>query len=221
MTVQYKTPGVYVQELDAFPPSIVGVETAVPVFIGYTRTAEKAGRPMKLRPLRISSMVEYVAVFGDAPTYQFALTAVPAAKAGPAAASAGPPAAQGGDAAAKVQVADNSADSKTHDAAPNDPNAPKDETKASTAADPPHQGEQGGSTDAKPDDHTAAPENQAAAKTDPAGPRGESFCLMGEGEEHCGFTSYAQCQASASGLGADCTIDLSADDRVRLMPARG
>ncbi|MGO4716257.1 DUF3551 domain-containing protein [Bradyrhizobium sp. 2TAF24] len=61
----------------------------------------------------------------------------------------------------------------------------------------------------------------AAAKTDPAGPRGESFCLMGEGEEHCGFTSYAQCQASASGLGADCTIDLSADDRVRLMPARG
>ncbi|MGO4711430.1 phage tail sheath family protein [Bradyrhizobium sp. 2TAF24] len=171
MTVQYKTPGVYVQELDAFPPSIVGVETAVPVFIGYTRTAEKAGRPMKLRPLRISSMVEYVAVFGDAPTYQFALTAVPAAKAGPAAASAGPPAAQGGDAAAKVQVADNSADSKTHDAAPNDPNAPKDETKASTAADPPHQGEQGGSTDAKPDDHTAAPENQAAAKTDPDAPK--------------------------------------------------
>jgi len=61
----------------------------------------------------------------------------------------------------------------------------------------------------------------AAAKTDLATPRGESFCLMGEGEERCGFTSYAQCQASASGLGAECTIDLSADDRVRPMRARG
>jgi Bacteriophage tail sheath protein len=71
---QYKTPGVYVQELDAFPPSIVGVETAVPVFIGYTKTAEKAGRSVKLRPVRISSMVEYVAIFGDAPNYQFTLT---------------------------------------------------------------------------------------------------------------------------------------------------
>ncbi|MES2354020.1 MAG: hypothetical protein V4568_06350 [Pseudomonadota bacterium] len=34
-----KTPGVYVTEIDAFPPSIVGVETAVPIFIGYTETA--------------------------------------------------------------------------------------------------------------------------------------------------------------------------------------
>ena len=44
MTVQYKTPGVYIEEIDAFPPSIVGVETAVPVFIGYTAKAERKGR---------------------------------------------------------------------------------------------------------------------------------------------------------------------------------
>ena len=35
-TVQHKTPGVYISEPDSFPPAIVGVETAVPAFIGYT-----------------------------------------------------------------------------------------------------------------------------------------------------------------------------------------
>src|SRR2546425_13335754 len=64
--VQYKTPGVYVEEIDAFPPSIVGVETAVPVFTGYTEKAEKNGRQVKLQPIRIGSMVEYSAVFGGA-----------------------------------------------------------------------------------------------------------------------------------------------------------
>lgn len=71
--VQYKTPGVYVEELDAFPPSIVGVQTAVPVFIGYTVKAEKAGRSVKLRPVRITSMVDYTPIFGGAYKYQFTL----------------------------------------------------------------------------------------------------------------------------------------------------
>jgi hypothetical protein len=77
MTVQYKTPGVYVEELDAFPPSIVGVETAVPVFIGYTQKAEKSGRSVALRPMRITSMVEYAPIFGGAPIYKFALKTMP------------------------------------------------------------------------------------------------------------------------------------------------
>jgi phage tail sheath protein FI len=64
--VHYKTPGVYVEDLDAFPPSIVGVETAVPAFIGYTETAEQDGRSMRLRPVRISSTVDYAAIFGGA-----------------------------------------------------------------------------------------------------------------------------------------------------------
>jgi phage tail sheath protein FI len=72
--VQYKTPGVYVEELDAFPPSIVGVETAVPVFIGYTAKAEKNGRSLALQPIRIGSMVEYTAVFGGAHKYAFKFT---------------------------------------------------------------------------------------------------------------------------------------------------
>lgn len=75
--VQYKTPGVYVEEIDAFPPSIVGVETAVPVFIGYTERAEKSGRNMNLRPVRISSLVDYAHVFGGAPRYQFEFIPMP------------------------------------------------------------------------------------------------------------------------------------------------
>ena len=71
MTVQYKTPGVYVEEIDAFPPSIVGVDTAVPVFIGYTAKAEKNGRNLMLQPVRIGSMVEYAAIFGGAFEPQF------------------------------------------------------------------------------------------------------------------------------------------------------
>jgi phage tail sheath protein FI len=71
MTVQYKTPGVYVEEIDAFPPSIVGVDTAVPVFIGYTQKAEKNGRNLQLQPVRIGSMVEYAAIFGHAFEPQF------------------------------------------------------------------------------------------------------------------------------------------------------
>lgn len=72
--VQYKTPGVYVEEIDAFPPSVVGVETAVPVFIGYTERAEKNGRNLKLQPVRIGSMVEYTAIFGHAFEPHFTVT---------------------------------------------------------------------------------------------------------------------------------------------------
>ena len=76
MTVQYKTPGVFVEELDAFPPSIVGVETAVPVFIGYTEKADRNGRSVLLQPVRIASMVDYAPIFGGALPYQFKFEAV-------------------------------------------------------------------------------------------------------------------------------------------------
>jgi phage tail sheath protein FI len=61
---QRKTPGVYVTELDAFPPSVVGVQTAVPVFIGYTRQASIDGKPMYYKPIKIGALVDYEAVFG-------------------------------------------------------------------------------------------------------------------------------------------------------------
>ncbi len=61
---QRKTPGVYVTELDAFPPSVVGVQTAVPAFIGYTQTAEISGKPVYFKPVKIASLADFEAVFG-------------------------------------------------------------------------------------------------------------------------------------------------------------
>ena len=59
-------PGVYVTEFDAFPPSIVGVQTAVPIFIGYTETAVDPGTqtPAYLQPAAVTSMADYAARFG-------------------------------------------------------------------------------------------------------------------------------------------------------------
>jgi len=61
----YTTPGVYVEEISKFPPSIASVETAIPAFIGYTEKAEKIiVNDLKLKPFRISSMQEYLRYFG-------------------------------------------------------------------------------------------------------------------------------------------------------------
>lgn len=71
-TVYRRTPGVYVTELSAFPPSIIGVQTAVPAFIGYTQKAEISGKPVFMKPIKIGSMVDYVEIFGKEydPKYQ-------------------------------------------------------------------------------------------------------------------------------------------------------
>ena len=60
MASTYKTPGVYVREISKFPPSVAQVETAIPAFIGYTADGPKN------KPTRISSMLEYEAIFGKA-----------------------------------------------------------------------------------------------------------------------------------------------------------
>lgn len=67
MATAYKTPGVYIEEIPKFPPSIAPVETAIPAFIGYTQKA-MASVPgdLLLQPTRITSMVEYEAYFGGA-----------------------------------------------------------------------------------------------------------------------------------------------------------
>ncbi len=59
-----KTPGVYIDEVPKFPPSVAQVETAIPAFIGYTRNTSLNGDTLINRPIRIQSMVEYEAVFG-------------------------------------------------------------------------------------------------------------------------------------------------------------
>lgn len=63
----YKTPGVYVEEIVKFPPSVAQVETAIPAFIGYTEKAKKKeNNDLIMEPTRITSMLEYEAYFGYA-----------------------------------------------------------------------------------------------------------------------------------------------------------
>lgn len=67
MASTYKTPGVYVEEIVKFPPSIAQVETAIPAFIGYTEKAtNKIKGDLKSIPTRITSMLEYETFFGKA-----------------------------------------------------------------------------------------------------------------------------------------------------------
>ena len=73
-TQQYKTPGVYIQEPNSFPPSIVGVDTAVPCFIGYTSISRDSdNRNLKLIPKRVESMAEFVQFFGQGYPEQYYL----------------------------------------------------------------------------------------------------------------------------------------------------
>ncbi len=68
-----KTPGVYVTELQAFPKSMVGVPTAVPAFIGYTKRADVDGKSALNVPVKIGSMVEFTKYFGGAPDVKYKL----------------------------------------------------------------------------------------------------------------------------------------------------
>lgn len=65
---QYKTPGVYVEEIPKFPPSIAAVETAIPAFIGYTEKATRNGETLITTPVAIESIAEYEELFGGAPS---------------------------------------------------------------------------------------------------------------------------------------------------------
>ena len=74
MASTYKTPGVYIAEKNAFPGSAVAVETAVPIFIGYTEKAERKGKPLIGESTRITSFAEYVEIFGTDFKHQFGFT---------------------------------------------------------------------------------------------------------------------------------------------------
>lgn len=65
----YKTPGVYVEEITTLPPSVGQVPTAVPAFIGYTQKADRAGKSLLNTPRHITSLLEYHEMFGKGPDY--------------------------------------------------------------------------------------------------------------------------------------------------------
>lgn len=67
MARMYKTPGVYIEEIPKFPPSIAAVETAIPAFIGYTLKAIRNNQSLLNKPTRIESIAEFEEIFGDAP----------------------------------------------------------------------------------------------------------------------------------------------------------
>ena len=69
MPSNYSIPGVYVEEITKFPPSVAAVETAIPAFIGYTefRLAPDGSTLAANTPVRISSLTEFETRFGFAP----------------------------------------------------------------------------------------------------------------------------------------------------------
>jgi len=58
-----KSPGVYIQEQNAFPNSVVGVPTAIPAFIGYTYPISKSRQPVHKKAIKISSFTEFLRLF--------------------------------------------------------------------------------------------------------------------------------------------------------------
>ena len=63
---EYKTPGVYIKEKNAFGNSIVEAETAIPAFIGFTEKALNGDDDLTNVPWKISSMNEFIQYFGGA-----------------------------------------------------------------------------------------------------------------------------------------------------------
>lgn len=61
--VIYKIPGVYIQEKNAFPNSVVGVPTSVPAFFGYTYPVGKTRQPVHNKAIKISSFSEFLRHF--------------------------------------------------------------------------------------------------------------------------------------------------------------
>jgi len=58
-----KTPGVYINEINGFPNSVVAVATAVPAFIGYTPQAVYEGKSYTNVPWKVSTFAEFEAIY--------------------------------------------------------------------------------------------------------------------------------------------------------------
>ena len=64
--MNYKVPGVYIEEVSLFPPSVAAVATGIPAFIGHTaNTQDSGGNTLINKPVRITSLLEFTQLFGD------------------------------------------------------------------------------------------------------------------------------------------------------------
>lgn len=66
--MEYNRPGVYIEEVSLLPPSVAGVSTAIPAFLGYTATGST------LRPTRITSLLEFTEIFGGPPKIEYSVS---------------------------------------------------------------------------------------------------------------------------------------------------
>lgn len=62
-TTNIKSPGVYIDELNAFPKTVVPIATAIPAFIGYTPQAMYEGKSYTNVPQKITSFAEFQAIY--------------------------------------------------------------------------------------------------------------------------------------------------------------
>lgn len=76
MTKKSRTPGVYIEEVNAFPGLVVEVATAIPAFIGYTEKAAVHGKSLLHQPVRITSLQEFHELFGMRFDTKFELTLI-------------------------------------------------------------------------------------------------------------------------------------------------
>ena len=58
-----KTPGVYINEINGFPNSVVPIATAVPAFIGYTPKAAYQGKSYTNKAQKVTSFAEFQAFY--------------------------------------------------------------------------------------------------------------------------------------------------------------
>jgi len=70
----FLTPDVYTEEVPLLPPSVTGVSTAIPAFIGYTEKAVKSGKNVSNTAVRITTFLEFKEIFGVAQPSSFSVT---------------------------------------------------------------------------------------------------------------------------------------------------
>jgi uncharacterized protein len=67
MITKLATPGVYVDEVPMLPPSVAEVDSAIPAFVGYTKNDTYQGVSLKNIPKKVSSMADFILIFGGRP----------------------------------------------------------------------------------------------------------------------------------------------------------
>lgn len=79
MAKVYSTPGVYIEEKNAFTNSVVPVATAIPCFIGFTKIAIRNDQSLSKKLVKISSFDEFSLYFGAPPVIMYEVDVDPVA----------------------------------------------------------------------------------------------------------------------------------------------